>query len=66
MTLKAGDRIRIKPEWQDKGDDQFEWYVLEDEAGGRVAIAPRTTLPLGDPWSRVYVSMVEKIEENES
>lgn len=27
--LKAGDRVRIVPEWQDPGDDQFESYVIE-------------------------------------
>jgi len=32
--IKKGDRIRIKPEWQDPGDDKFIWVALEDEDGG--------------------------------
>jgi hypothetical protein len=27
--LKAGDRVRIVPEWQDPGDDQYERLVIE-------------------------------------
>ena len=29
MPLRAGDRVRIIPEWQDPGDDQFERFVIE-------------------------------------
>ena len=28
-VLKVADRIRIKPEWQDEGDDEFERIVIE-------------------------------------
>jgi hypothetical protein len=27
--LKVGDRVRIKPEWQDEGDDRLERIVIE-------------------------------------
>jgi hypothetical protein len=30
--LKAGDRVRIIPEWQDPGDDRFERFVIEAPA----------------------------------
>jgi hypothetical protein len=36
-TIRKGDRIGIKPEWQDPGDDKFLWVGLEDEDGGRVS-----------------------------
>lgn len=26
--IKSGDVIRIKPEWQDNGDDRFEWRAV--------------------------------------
>ncbi|OGQ58996.1 MAG: hypothetical protein A3J24_12315 [Deltaproteobacteria bacterium RIFCSPLOWO2_02_FULL_53_8] len=39
MILK-GQKIHIKPEWQDAGDDEFTWVALEDEIGGRVKIMP--------------------------
>jgi hypothetical protein len=39
-TIRKDDRIRIKPEWQEPGDDKFIWVAVEDEDGGRVRIAP--------------------------
>jgi hypothetical protein len=59
--IKAGDRIEILPEWQDDGDDKFEWYAIEDEAGGRVAIQPKMDLPFV-PWQRVSRKMVRKYQ----
>ncbi len=38
--IKRGDRVRIRPEWQDPGDADFTWVALDDENGGRVRIAP--------------------------
>lgn len=38
--IKKGDKVRIKPEWQDAGDESFTWIALEDEDGGRVRISP--------------------------
>jgi len=29
LPLKVGDRVRIVPEWQDPGDDQYERLVIE-------------------------------------
>lgn len=34
-----GDIIKIKPEFQDQGDDEFTWLVLNDEEKGRVDIS---------------------------
>jgi hypothetical protein len=28
FDLKVGDRVRIKPEWKDEGDDEFERIVI--------------------------------------
>jgi len=39
-TIKRGDTVRIKPQWQDPGDADFTWVALEDEHGDRVRIAP--------------------------
>ncbi len=36
--IKAGDRVTIKPEWRDTGDDLFTFVAIEDEDGGRVRI----------------------------
>ena len=57
--LKRGDPIRIKPEWQDAGDDKLDWYVYEDELAGRVGIfTPRPDFI--QPWQRVSDYMVER------
>ena len=45
--IKEGDRVFIKPEWQDKGDAELEWRAIENEDGGRVKISPvMPNLPL--------------------
>ena len=42
--LKAGDRVRIVPEFQDPGDDRFERFVIEaPDDCSRVRI--RTIIP---------------------
>lgn len=42
--LRVGDRVRIRPEWQDPGDDDFESVVIEVPADSpRVLI--QTTIP---------------------
>jgi len=42
--LKAGDRVRIVPAWQDPGDDRFERFVIEaPDNSTRVLI--RTLIP---------------------
>ncbi len=60
--LKKGERIRIKPEWQDKGDEAREWFVYEDEHDGRLGIF--TPLPgmAIQPWQMVSAYMVERVD----
>ena len=38
--IRKGQRVYIKPEWQDEGDDEHVWIAVEDEDGGRVKISP--------------------------
>lgn len=38
--IRKGQKVHIKPEWQDEDDEQFTWIAVEDEDGGRVKIAP--------------------------
>ena len=57
-ALKPGDRVRIHPEWQDPGDDDFEHIVIEAPANSpRVLI--RTLIPDFDP------SPTERIQANQ-
>ncbi len=59
MTIKAGDTVKIKTEWQDAGDHQIEFVAMEDEAGGRVLIGARGVLKNFTPTQVVLVSMLE-------
>lgn len=59
--LKVGEEIRILPEWQDKGDETFRWFVVRDEHLGTVGIRAETGLPLS-PWSYVDSCMVERVK----
>lgn len=34
-----GNLVKIRPEFQDDGDDQFVWIILNDEEKGRVDIS---------------------------
>ena len=60
-TIRAGDRVFIKPEWQDAGDEKCIWIALEDEDGGRVRISPINGMWLaGLPTNQVAeTSMLE-------
>lgn len=58
--LTKGERVRIKPEFQDKGDDEFEWYVHEDEDGGRVSIFAKDSTMSIQPIQRVESRMIER------
>lgn len=61
MTIKSGDIVRIKPEYQDTGDSKFIWQAVEDADGERVRIAPiMSDLPL-PPNYIVTLSMLETI-----
>lgn len=58
MTIKAGDEVRIKKEWQDPGDDSITWIALEDEDGGRVKIQAQVALNI----KPIQVALVEWLE----
>lgn len=36
--IKQGNIVKIKPAFQDAGDDSIVWLAIEDEDGGRVRI----------------------------
>jgi hypothetical protein len=38
--IRKGDRVKIKLEWRDPGDETLLWIACEDEDGGRVLIMP--------------------------
>lgn len=38
--LKKGDQVEILPEFQDPGDSEFTWVVVDGEHLDRVVISP--------------------------
>jgi hypothetical protein len=55
--IQQGQRVYIRPEWQDSGDGDFVWTALEDEDGGRVLIGADLGLAI-NPTQVVLVSML--------
>lgn len=45
--INKGDIVKIKPQFQDEGDESFVWTAEENEDGGRVL--------LSTPFGGVYV-----------
>ncbi len=64
--IRKGDVITIKPQWRDKGDENFTWVARNDEEKGRVDISALelSTMPLW-PMQTVRVDMLEKTEETQ-
>ncbi len=60
--IRKGDRIFLKPEWQDEGDAKQTWIAVDDEEKGRVTICPITSTLAIKP---TYVVQVEWIESSE-
>jgi len=58
MGIKKGDVEKIKPEWQDRGDDAITFVAIEDEDGGRVKIQAQ----IGLRFNPVQVVKVEWLE----
>ena len=56
--IKKGDRVYIKPEWQDKGDEQNEFVAMCDEYDGRVKIGYLNVLQNFTPVQLVTVDML--------
>lgn len=41
--LKLGDIVELLPDYQDPGDAEFTWVVVELEDRGRLCISPKGT-----------------------
>lgn len=57
-TIKKGDSVEIRPEWQDQGDSELQWEACDDEEKGRVTIMPTNTGLAYPPRQTVQVSML--------
>lgn len=61
MPIKAGDRVRILPQFQDPGDDQITFIAVNDEVDGRVMIEAQLDMTV-NPTQVVLTSMLGAIE----
>lgn len=43
MPIAYGEYVEILPEFQDPGDADFDWKVVEGEEKGRLTIQPQNT-----------------------
>ena len=59
MSIKKGDEVKIKHQWQDTGDDQIQFVAMEDEDGGRVLIGALGVLEAFIPTQVVSVLVLE-------
>lgn len=57
--FKKGDKIKIKKEWQDRDDDKYEWFVVDDEEKGKVTISPKISSMRIQPTQIVMTDMIE-------
>lgn len=60
--FKKGDTVEILPEFQDAGDSDFKWVVLEDEEKGRVDICPVDINMRIKPRYTVQTSQIRRLE----
>lgn len=57
--ITKGTYLKIKPEWQDAGDEKFTWLAVENEDGGRVLVSRLGTGMSITPTSVMTTDMVE-------
>lgn len=62
--IVAGDEVRIKPEWQDAGDDKFTFVAFDTQLPGMLSIRVRAicnaTGELGIGVQSVYLNMLDR------
>ena len=63
IAFEVGDRVRIKPEWQDPGDDNYERIII-DAPADCTRVLVQTIIPgfTHNPVARIESSMLERVE----
>ena len=57
--IKKGDIVRIKPEWQDKGDDKIVFIAVEDQILGMNSLTIEAQLGMSfNPQYRVQIDWI--------
>lgn len=55
--IRKGDRVYVRPEFQDPGDSEITFLAVEDEDGGRVKIMAKLGMPI-EPTQVVETRML--------
>ena len=63
LPYRRGERVVILPQYQDPGDDRFEWQTMDDEEIGRVTISPINTGLEIVPTQVVNVNMISRLPQ---
>ena len=58
-----GNVVRIRPQFQDAGDNEFTWVVLADEEKGRVDISAIDSILKIKPIHPVQVDWIEHVSD---
>ena len=58
MAIKAGDLVRLKPEWMDEADENIVLIALQDEHDGMVEVEAQIDLPF-KPTQIIETHMIE-------
>lgn len=61
--IKKGDVVKLKPEWQDAGDDKIVFQAVDDEYDDRVEIVACVDLTL-KPTQIVPIKWLDLTEGN--
>ena len=61
--FQKGNVVKILPQFQDVGDDEFTWVVLADEEKGRVDISAMDSLLKIRPIHTVQVEWSEHVTD---
>lgn len=59
-TIKKGDTVKIKPEYQDAGDDLIVFIACEDETQGRVIVQAQIPNMAIKPQMILTSEMIER------
>ena len=59
--MKTGQKIILKPEWSDKGDENADFRVLEDNGDRYLVIDNNSSLEI-KPTFVIHDYMIDKVE----
>lgn len=62
-TIKKGDKLSIKPEWMDAGDENYTFYSIDDQLDGMKEIRMRAIRNVdGEPAIGIQSIRIDMIQ----